>query len=285
MPRKIQGLYTKQPTKRAAVMGDSLTNNFVWGVSADKYYPSVLQDLVNGIDGSVLVRNFGVSGEATGQMVARMSCMTQFEVPQLAIIYAGTNDLSTNGTTLVTAATTPTTTQFSVTAASGVRFPAGSYITINSQTVQITSQVVDLLTVTPALSGAPTAGNTVNCATRQNLVVMGQYLQAAGCSRIIIVGRHYDNFSASADTTSVQLPANATLRGLQSAAASDLGVPYCDLYAFMAALITAGTDTQGSFSWHVFNSNIHLNTYGEQIIANALLETIQDQSGWLEALS
>lgn len=282
--RKIQTTYTKFKNRRICCLGDSLTSNYLWGVGAHQFYPRRLQEAVNAAGGNCLARNFGVSGEATGQMIARMALLTQYEVPDLAVLYAGTNDLAANGTTLVTSATTPSTTQFSVTAGSGVRFPAGSYITVNAQTVKIAARSTDLLTVT-ALSGAPVAGNTVNCATRQNLVVLGQYLQTAGCSRIIIAGRHYDNFSASADTTSVQLAANSTLRGLQSAAASDLGVPYCNLYTFMSALIANGTDTQGSFSWHALDSNIHLNAYGEQIIANALLATVQAQSGWLAALS
>lgn len=285
MPRKIVTTYSKPHAKRVVCMGDSLTNNYVWGVGSDKFYPVRLEVGMNALGTDVLCRNLGVSGEATGQMIARMSRLIQYEVPELAILYAGTNDLSTNGTTLVTNATAPTTTQFSVTAASGVRFPAGSYITINSQTVLITDQTVDLLTVSPALSGAPILGDTVHCETQNNLQVLGQYLQAAGCSRIVIVGRHYDNFSAAADTTTVQLAANQTLRGLQSAAATTLGVPYCSLYTYMANLITTAVDTQGSFSWHVFDSNIHLNAYGEQIVADAVKATIQAQTGWITALS
>lgn len=285
MPVKIQATYTPVKKFRMAAMGDSLTNNYVWGVGADKYYPPVLQGYLNGLGASVLVRNFGISGQATGQMVGRMNVMTQYGVPDIAIIYAGTNDLSTNGTTLVTNATTPTTTQFSVTAASGVRFPVGSYVKIGSDIVRITTQATDLLTVTPALSSTPSVGATVNCATQQNLTVIGQYLQAAGCGKIIIVGRHYDNFSTGGDTVGTPLAANATLRTLQQAAATTLGVPYCNLYSYMSNLITTNVDTQGSFSWHVFNNNIHLNTYGEKVVADALLQTIQAQTNWLASIS
>lgn len=285
MPVKIQSTYTSVKKYRISAMGDSLTNNYIWGVNADKYYPCVLQGYLNSLGASVLARNFGISGEATGQMIGRISVMTQYEVPNIAIIYAGTNDLSTNGTTLATNATTATTTQFSVTAGSGVRFPVGSYVKIGSDIVRITNQATDLLTVTPALSGAPSVGATVNCATQQNLVVMGQYLQTAGCNKIIIVGRHYDNFTSGGDTVSTPNAANAALRTLQQAAATALSAPYCDLYAYMSNLITTGVDTQGSYSWNVFNNNIHLNTYGEKIVADALLETIQSQSGWLSSIS
>ena len=281
--RRIVSAYTAPQAKRIACMGDSLTNNYIWGTGADKFYPARLQAGLNAAGADVLARNFGVSGEATGQMVARMSRMVQYEVPDLAIIYAGTNDLSTNGTTQVTSATAPTTTQFSVTAGSGARFPAGSSIKINGQIVQITARATDLLTVSPALTAAPVSGDTVNCATQQNIVAIGQYLQSAGCSRIIVVGRHYDNFTSGGDTTTVE--ANAPLRALQSAAAAALGVPYLNLYSEMAARITAGTDTQGSFSWHVADANIHLNAYGEQIIADKLLAVVQAQTGWLAALS
>lgn len=285
MPVKIQPTYTAVKPFRISAMGDSLTHNYVWGVSGDKYYPAVLQGYLNTLGAKVLVRNFGISGQATGQMVGRINVMTQYEVPDIAIIYAGTNDLSTNGTTLVTNATTATTTQFSVTVGSGVRFPAGSYIKIGSDIVRITAQVVDLLTVTPALSGAPSVGDTVNCATQQNLIVMGQYLQSAGCNKIVIVGRHYDNFSSGGDTTGTPLAANAALRTLQQAAATALNVPYCNLYSYMSNLITTSVDIQGSFSWHVFNNNIHLNTYGEKVVADALLQTIQAQTSWLASIS
>lgn len=285
MPRAIQTTYTKSKRRRAVSIGDSLTFNNTLGMHAAQFYSRYLEDSLNALGASCHIRNFGISGNATGQMIARMATFTQWEVPDLAIIYAGTNDISTNGTTLVANTTTPAANQFSVTVGSGVRFPQGSYITINSQIVQVTAQATDLLTVSPALSGAPAVGATINCATRQNIGVIGNALKSAGCQKIIVVGRHFDNFAASGDTTSVQLAANQTLRGLQQGAATDLSAPYCDLYTTMAARITGGQDTQGSNSWHVLASNIHLNAYGEQIVAGALLATIQAQSGWLAALS
>lgn len=284
MSKKIQKTYKKAETKIIASIGDSLTNNYVYGVTCAEYHPRRLASALNAIGCAVKPLNLGVSGDSSGMMIARMAGLVQFGVPVVGVIYAGTNDLGTNGTTAVTAATTPSTTQFSVTTGSGVRFPAGSYITINSQTVKIQARSTDLLTVAPALSSAPTTGNAVNCATRQNIVVLGEYLQDAGCNRIIIAGEHYMNYSTGGDTTTVQNATYQTLRGLQSAAATDLDAEYLNLYAYMSALITGGTDTQSSYSWHVADSNIHLNAYGEQIIADAAFGLISGKPDWVSAL-
>ena len=283
MPRKIQPTYTKAKGARIVCMGDSLTSNYIWGVGLNKFYPRLVQDALNALGCSVLCRNFGVSGETTGQMLARSAVMTQYEVPDMAIIYGGTNDAQYSST--VQASPTPTATTFSVASGKGVNLIAGTYILVDGVRAKILSVATDAITLTAARAGgAPSTGNAVAIDTQGNIEAMGSSLVTAGCSKIVVVGRHYDNFSTGGDTVGSPLAAGTALRAKQSAAATTLGAAYCDLWQYMADRITATTDTQGSFSWHVFDSNIHLNTYGESIVSAAVVATIQSKSGWVDSL-
>ena len=108
---------------------------------------------------------------------------------------------------------------------------------------------------------------------------MANYVKNAGCKRVMIVGMHYFNFTTGADTTTVELARNATLRVKQQAAAAATGAVYVDLYAWMAALITAGTYAQGDNGWHLSVNDQHLNLAGQTILADAIEAAIIAQ-GW-----
>jgi len=280
MPVKIQPTYTKAKAKRIVCMGDSHTFNYVLGLSSADFYPNQLQKLLWAAGANALARNMGISGDTTAQMIVRKSAMTRWETPDLAVIYAGQND--TSAANITTVASGASASQFTVQAGKGIVYKVGAWILVGAESTQVTVQSTDVLTVSPALSGTPSGGTSVQLDTRKNLVVLGQ---ASGASRIVIVNAHYLNYSTGGDTLATPLAGNVALRALQSAAATDLGAAYCDLYTFMRNRIVAGTDAQGSFSWHVLDSNSHLNTYGEGILASAVLATIQAQTGWMDALT
>lgn len=146
-------------------------------------------------------------------------------------------------------------------------------------------------------AGANDPGNAIAGATTQaNIESMGETLFDAGTDYLIIGNTQYLNYSSGGDTTSAQSSTYATLEGYQQAAYDTLlaahpaKVAYCDTYAYMRAIILAGTFqgtaiAQGDFSWHVADSNQHLNVLGNRIVAQAMYETITAQSGWVAALS
>lgn len=89
--RKIQTNYEKFPTHFISCMGDSITQNYIWGPKPHEYYPAVLQELLKNEGCAVTCRNFGISGNTTTQMLARFSSMTQYEIPDIAVIFAVSN--------------------------------------------------------------------------------------------------------------------------------------------------------------------------------------------------
>jgi hypothetical protein len=139
--------------------------------------------------------------------------------------------------------------------------------------------------------GVNDPGNSIAGATTQaNLVTMAETLFDAGTEYVIIGNTQYINWSTGGDTIDTPESTYATVRTFQLAAANALiaahpgKVAYCDIYGYMRQLIVDGDETQGSFSWHTADSNQHLNPLGEQYVADAMLETILSQYGWIEML-
>lgn len=220
--------YTRACTKTIATMGDSLTfNDVYWGCAPHQMWPEVLASQLRAQLCPIRARNFGASGNTTTQMLARVSQLTLYEVPDLAIIFGGVNDPS-----------------------------------------------------------ASIAGAT----TQNNIEAMISTVVAAGCPRVIVVSAHYLNWTSGGDAQGTPYATYATLRPFQQAAATNQAaahpgqVAFCDLYAYLCGLIVAGTEIQGSNSWHAIANNQHLNALGGSYVAAAVLATIQAQSGWLAAL-
>lgn len=227
MPRKIQATYTKAPASSLAAIGDSLTHNFSLDVRPDQFWPQRLTALLGGEDVAIRARNFGRSGNTTTQMLARLSRMTQFDVPRLAIIWGGVND----------------------------------------------------------------PGNGIVGATTQaNIETMGETLLDAGVDYLIVGNTQYLNYTSGGDSLETPFATYATLRPFQAAAATALAASYpgrvalCDIYTYMRNLIVAGTETANSASWHVAGTDQHLNVHGEQIVADAMLDAIVSQDGWITGL-
>lgn len=140
----------------------------------------------------------------------------------------------------------------------------------------------------PGLAGIYIGQNDVgggfsSAQSQANIVAAGQALQARGYQLLLIYGKHYDNLTSGADTVSAQLAGNLTMRTYQQAAATQLAatgsVIYVDLYAYMRALIVAGTYTQGDHLWHEGATDTHPNAIGEQIIADATVAALV-AAGW-----
>jgi lysophospholipase L1-like esterase len=140
--------------------------------------------------------------------------------------------------------------------------------------------------------GANDPGNSIAGATTQsNIQAMISALVAAGCLRVLVLNTQYQNFSAGGDTLAVPFATYATLRPFQAAAVTaaqaanpGANIQLVDVYNYMRNLIVAGTETQGSFSWHIVDADQHLNNLGEDYVARAVLAAIQAQTGWVDAL-
>lgn len=203
-------------TKISAI-GDSITFSYGGGgLIATDHFPYKIQTSFIAAAPKLRVRNFGVSGNTTAQMVTRKACIDQFEVPDVCIIYGGLND----------------------------------------------------------------PDNGINAAaTQANLSTLIDYAQDAGCSRVLVVGVHYMNWSSGGDTVSAQASGYSTLRTAQIAAASASGAEYVNAYLAMGARITDGTYTQGDHLWHFADSNVHLTADGQAILSDAICAKIT-ALGW-----
>lgn len=228
MPRLIQVSANKARNRQAvSAIGDSLTLNYSLAVRPDQHWPERLAVALRDLGCPIQGRNFGISGNTTTQMLARIGVLTQYEIPKLAIIFGGVND----------------------------------------------------------------PGNAISGATTQsNIESMGETLFDAGVEYVLVVSTQYLNYSSGGDTLATPYATYATLRTYQDAAADTLiaahpsKAAYVDLYTYMRNLIVAGTYAEGDHLWHVAATNQHLNAIGEQIVADAVLATMQAQTGWVADL-
>lgn len=81
--------------RTVAFMGDSLTHNLELGVPLSSFFPAVMAAGLHANGYSVKSRNFGISGNTTTSMLARISELTQYDIPKVAFIGTGINDVGT----------------------------------------------------------------------------------------------------------------------------------------------------------------------------------------------
>lgn len=294
MAKLTQSTYTvNRFRKQILCVGDSMTYNVTYDMTADKYYPHVLQTLLNTAGYPLVCRNFGRAGNTTGDMILRQSLFTQWGVPDIAIIHGSVNDYAQD--TTVAASPAPTTTVFSVGAGKGQYYQVGSYLTVvvggTTYSRLISSVATDAITISTALPSAPVAGAAVTIDTTSNIVAMATYLSGLGVGKFIICGMGYENLASGGDTLATPLAANVTLRAKQSAAATAIGsnATYVDLYTPMRtelqAQITAGSNSEGSGSWNQSTTDIHYNAVGSALIASIIKDAIIASSALTAAIA
>lgn len=259
-------------------VGDSHTYNTSYGQTIRDFYPARLESALRSAGLAFDSVNKGVSGDTTANIIARLRDVLEPGGGRFAVIYAGTNDL--NAASTVQASPAPTSTTFAVAAGKGVYHAAGGRIKVNGVPAVVLSVVGDTITIAEPLASAPAAGQAVTIDVMANIVAIGNALMGAGYPRIIVGGQHYLNFASGGDTLAVPAPNLVALRALQQAAAAQLGALYVDFHSYMRALIVAGTFAQGDdTAWHVAAGNTHLNNVGEQILADAIYQSMQ-AAGW-----
>ncbi len=241
--------------------GDSHTLNISSGLTESQFYPAI----VSGANGWVS-RNEGGSGESSSEMLAQAGNTFASGVPDVATIYAGSNDTDT----IVLATPAPTADSFAVAEISN--HAIGGWISVNGESRQITAIAADLVTLSSALSTIPVSGDIVSIDTEKNIAAWIQAAKAAGVSNISVIGSHYLNFASGGDTTSSEQPLRAACRLAQQAAATAESVPYIDTYDYMRQVILDGEVTQGDWAaWHLGATDTHLNAAGEAVLAEAVL--------------
>ena len=107
---------------------------------------------------------------------------------------------------------------------------------------------------------------------------------ALGVPRVVVMSTPFLNYSGG-DVPAAQYASYAAVRAAQSAAATAESVAFFDLWAYQAALITAGVEAQNSSCWSYVAGNQHPNLHGTQCWALGLFNFLQNQPGWIAALS
>lgn len=300
--RKLQIAASHPPRYTIACLGDSYTYNTSLGVTADGFYPYQTQAQLNAAGASIKARNYGISGDTTAGLLFRMAQSIQFEIPDIAVIYQGTNDSNGFSTTVASSSSQSV---FTVQTGAGAAYKAGGYVIVNGTLTsgqvtggtsgQILSVVGDVITLTAPIGFTITNGMNVGMDTQNNLIAIGNFLKNAGCTRLIYGLLHYLNFSSGGDTTSTPIAARAVIRTMQTNAATAVGGVVADYYTYMKNLIVNATHVtingvtyvfvQGDHQWHVLDLNPHPNSIGGVILATVNNNAIQAQSGWLAAIS
>lgn len=149
----------------------------------------------------------------------------------------------------------------------------------------------DIPTIGIVWGGINDAGNGITTTeTQANTQTMAESLFDSGVTYVLVGNTQYLNWTTGGDAVDTPYASRVDLRAKQAAAVDAVEadhpgkVALADVYGYMRGLIVDGTDTQGSNSWHAYPDNQHLNAYGMQVVADAMLATIQAQSGWVAAL-
>ncbi len=271
-PLVREGRLVLDPVKKVyGAEGDSHTFNVSFGLSEAQFYPA----LVTAALGSKFVRrNAGASGDSSAEMVGQLAAYLTGGAPDIASIYAGSND---NPMTVL-ATPVPTTTVFAV--SDPGLLGVGAWISHNGNVRQISAISGATVTLVSALPVAPVSGASIVIETQKNLEHWVNAVKAAGCSKVLVIGSHYLNFASAGDTPTVQQSLREAMRVKQAAAAVAAGAVFVDTYAAMRDAVVGGAVAQGDdLAWHVAVEDTHLNAAGEAALAAVVTAAIVAQ-GW-----
>jgi len=200
------------PRHTVSCIGDSLTDNAATrGVATHLMWPERLAlRLRSGSGASVKARNFGISGQRSNHMINRLNVLTQYETPEIAMMWTGTNDVPLPTWSATGGSITATTGQFV-----GIiviwHVTAGTGIDLVSQPVAlpVTTTTTGSITV-PAIAFAPL--NEVN------YDIYTTPVQATALAAIQLARSSYLNAGTSASVSSGAITAT-TITALGAGAA------------------------------------------------------------------
>lgn len=129
--------------------------------------------------------------------------------------------------------------------------------------------------------------------TVANLVEIGTAFLEAGTIQLVVSNTHFMNFSENGDALDMRSP--TMLYGIADVAQKQAyrvlasrysgRIAFCDTFAYTRNLIVAGKEHLGSASWHIADKNVHLNALGQRYVAEAVVDTITFQDGWMDQLT
>lgn len=290
--RKKPNGYTQHPINVQAI-GDSLTRNYTSAMADADFWPARLAAALTAAGLPAAAKNNGVSGNRTGTMLKRKTALTMLGTPAIGVVFGGVNDPA-GGAVSLTSSNVIGDTKIRTTGGY-TDFEIGAYLTVGGNTYKVTNYYVPdaAVVVTPPLVADIPNGTPIYHATANNLQAIGQHLIDNGCSHVAVVSAQYLNFASNTgDTLATDYATYAPVRVKQAAAAVALAaanptkkVIFVNLHAYLKALITGGTVTQGNdVAWHVAVGDQHFNTTGQQYVANAIYAAIA-AAGWVGELA
>jgi len=273
-----------------SLSGDTLTTSSVLPTNV----AVGVQVLGTGGGCNVVGLNCGHSGDTTAQMLARVGQMFALGTPGLALILGGVNDLNPQGSSAVQSTPVSSTTNIYVAHGSAAALACpGSYLVINGNAGKSVASVnvgsgnaPDLIVLASPLGTAPVAGVTVAVDTLNNLIAIGRMIASGGVSNMLMLGNPGCNWPSGGDWPTVNVT-TSTIRSIQQAAATALGIPFCSIFSLMNSRVSANIDggTGNSYTYGNISGNPHPSIYGDQVYAMAAMAGIASQPGWLSALT
>jgi hypothetical protein len=308
--RTLQSVASRGRRNSIVWMGDSLSHNVTLMVPTHMLAPERLAARLRALGYSVRARNFAKNGNTTGttaaHMIARFREMLLYDNPNnnpptpwpaAAVIFGGVNDPGNGITTAQTTANLRAmvkalkngTTNFT---SSWVSLPANQpegtrYIVINDAALSGGVNPAGNVAV-PTITGGG-SGSAACWMARNGLAGEAGWSRVADLTPwcvplIVLVTPQFINWASGGDTVdpggthSGQGGVYAAVDGAVKAAAAAEGVALCDLYAWLQQRIIDGKDPALTPTWHVANANQHFNVYGEDLVAQAVLETMAAQT-------
>lgn len=277
MPYPTLAVPARYPKHTLASLGDSITFNFTLGVLPHQFWTEVACAYLRSLTPAYLIkgRNFGRSGNASGtylsatglnaDTLSRLSEMTMFDTPDIAIIAVGVNDpgdlwgptpsQAAPTTGAYSAAIISSSTQSAITVpaptAPATAFTSGQYLITGTGTgiaASIISSITSggtVLNLASPLRVAPTG--IARQGTRANIEYMVQSLLNAGVQRIIILDSQFKNYSAGGDSVATPERVYQDVRYFQYQAWTSFDptkVIFVSLYNAMRAILQgAATST------------------------------------------
>lgn len=268
-----------------AAIGNSFTFAAADARALSDWYPGQLQLILNNQGANTRFVNYGQSGAGSGRAITQARAVVMPPRPTFALIYIGEND--DNPSEVGTVQGGATATVIPLDAGKGSAFAAGGACFVGAEPTHVIQSISgDILTLAAPLSGAPIAGTQVLNDTQTNIGVISGVLNTMGFTKQVIGVIHYMNWPGG-DTVTVQGATWTTVRAAQRAAgvtlAGTIGAVTADFYQFMRLFIVNGTVIQDSANWHVASGNVHLNNYGETILAQGVRSVMPP--AWISAIT
>lgn len=299
--------------KTCAALGDSQTQPYGWGAEPWRAWGPLLD---RALGDEWIVRTFGVGGDTTAQLLARLGAAFRYDTPAMAAVYIGVNDPAAS----IVQATTQLNIEASIMALKhGARGNGLDYAVSVADVASLPATGEPGQRYVVLADASTTGGQTAVVNAGQAATITGaatgptvweyRYPRAGeyGWGRvavrataptvvkqIVVVSTNYLNYTTGGDTLTTPYSAYASIRTAQQAAVTAQAVTvggkpavvYADLYAAQKARIQSGADPDFSSvaydaaqSWHATQNNQHHNAYGHQLVEQTVRAAITT-AGW-----